>query len=180
MENPQYGDVIFSAHGSHNHYGICSGNNLVIHYWKTKNSFLEGTIQETDLESFLNKGTLHICVFNEITIKNLNDYFTSLFSPFLFKVAQLPIISWQAKLGGFIATRVINGICNYLSNDNEEHRPADVVFSANETVARAKSKIGTGDYNLFGNNCEHFAIWCKAGISKSEQVEKVKKIIFPF
>ena len=27
-------------------------------------------------------------------------------------------------------------------------------------------------YNLVFNNCEHFAVWCKTGISDSEQVTK--------
>ena len=27
--------------------------------------------------------------------------------------------------------------------------------------------IGKGDYNLFKYNCEHFAIWCKTGLTES-------------
>jgi len=45
-------------------------------------------------------------------------------------------------------------------------------FSGKETVRRAKSRIGEKSYNLLFNNCEHFALWCKTGKSKSIQVEK--------
>ena len=46
-------------------------------------------------------------------------------------------------------------------------------FSAEETVKRARSRLGEKAYNLLFNNCEHFALWCKYGISKSTQVEQV-------
>lgn len=37
-------------------------------------------------------------------------------------------------------------------------------------VERAKSRLGEQKYNLLFNNCEHFATWCKTGISDSKQV----------
>jgi hypothetical protein len=37
-------------------------------------------------------------------------------------------------------------------------------------VERAKSRLGERDYNLLSNNCEHFANWCKTGISDSKQI----------
>ena len=46
------------------------------------------------------------------------------------------------------------------------------LYSADETVARAYSRLGEKKYNLVFNNCEHFAVWCKTGISDSEQVTK--------
>ena len=41
-------------------------------------------------------------------------------------------------------------------------------------VSRAKSKLGERKYNPFTNNCEHFALWSKTGISSSEQINNVK------
>ncbi|MCW5315789.1 NC domain protein [Nostoc sp. KVJ3] len=38
-------------------------------------------------------------------------------------------------------------------------------------IQRAESRLGENAYNLFGNNCEHFATWCKTGIHASEQVK---------
>ena len=37
-------------------------------------------------------------------------------------------------------------------------------------VDRAESRIGEQEYNLIANNCEHFAHWCKTGISHSKQL----------
>lgn len=39
-------------------------------------------------------------------------------------------------------------------------------------LARAVSRLGSSGYNLFGNNCEHFARWCKTGQHVSPQVER--------
>ena len=47
------------------------------------------------------------------------------------------------------------------------------LFSPEETVERAYSRLGERDYNLLTNNCEHFAIWCKTNISESWQIEEL-------
>ena len=49
------------------------------------------------------------------------------------------------------------------------------LYSAKETVERAKSRIGETQYNLAFNNCEHFALWCKTGLKESSQVEDLWK-----
>jgi hypothetical protein len=43
----------------------------------------------------------------------------------------------------------------------------------NLVVERAESRLGERDYHLVFNNCEHFAVWCKTGKHRSEQVETV-------
>ena len=48
--------------------------------------------------------------------------------------------------------------------------PADVV------VARAHSQIGRSGYDVFRDNCEQFARWCKTGHFVSDQVEVAKAI----
>lgn len=45
-------------------------------------------------------------------------------------------------------------------------------FTPEEVVARALCCVGDRGYNLFVNNCEHFAHWCKTGINRSEQVRE--------
>ena len=47
------------------------------------------------------------------------------------------------------------------------------LYTPEETVRRARSKLGESEYNLIFNNCEHFAIWCKTGVSKFEQVDEI-------
>jgi phage shock protein A len=39
-------------------------------------------------------------------------------------------------------------------------------------IHRAQSRLGERKYNLLFNNCEHFATWCKTGVSYSKQVRK--------
>lgn len=43
-------------------------------------------------------------------------------------------------------------------------------YSPDETVRRARSRLGESRYNLLWNNCEHFALWCKTGREESDQV----------
>ena len=47
-------------------------------------------------------------------------------------------------------------------------------FSGEKTLARARSQLGHGDYDILTNNCEHFAIWCKTGKRESSQTGLLK------
>jgi hypothetical protein len=51
----------------------------------------------------------------------------------------------------------------------------NTVFSAEETLRRAYSRLGEKEYSLIKNNCEHFAMWCKIGVAKSTQVQQMVK-----
>lgn len=44
---------------------------------------------------------------------------------------------------------------------------------ADQTVARAMSALGNTEYVLATWNCEHFARWCRCGVARSYQVERV-------
>jgi hypothetical protein len=50
-------------------------------------------------------------------------------------------------------------------------------YSAEETIRRAKSLLGTKGYDISTFNCEHFATWCKTGEYRSIQVDGVKNLI---
>lgn len=43
-------------------------------------------------------------------------------------------------------------------------------FIPDVVIRRAESRLGEQKYNLLFNNCEHFANWCKTGVSYSQQV----------
>ena len=47
------------------------------------------------------------------------------------------------------------------------------LYSPEETIARARSRIGESKYTVPFNNCEHFAIWCKTGVAESYQVNSL-------
>ena len=44
-------------------------------------------------------------------------------------------------------------------------------------VERAESRLGEQEYNLLFNNCEHFASWCKTGVSDSRQVRNFLPLV---
>jgi hypothetical protein len=50
-------------------------------------------------------------------------------------------------------------------------------FIPDVVVQRAKSKLGEKKYNLLSNNCEHFATWCKTGITDSRQIRDFIPIV---
>lgn len=49
-------------------------------------------------------------------------------------------------------------------------KPQPTAFIATDVVARATSRLGEREYDLFFNNCEHFANWCKTGRSECTQL----------
>lgn len=51
------------------------------------------------------------------------------------------------------------------------------VYSSQETLQRAYSRIGESRYSLISNNCEHFALWCKTGKAVSTQVIKFARYV---
>lgn len=52
---------------------------------------------------------------------------------------------------------------NFASGMNVQRKNSIQRYSDRETVRRAYSRIGEDKYNLFHNNCEHFASWCRNG-----------------
>lgn len=50
-------------------------------------------------------------------------------------------------------------------------------FDPDTVVSRAESQLGKREYNACTNNCEHFALWCKTGISSSDQVNTIKDAV---
>ncbi len=58
---------------------------------------------------------------------------------------------------------------------NVRRYPRGSYFDSERVVAKAKSRLGENKYNVFSNNCEHFASWCKTGEATSGQVKQVAK-----
>lgn len=48
-------------------------------------------------------------------------------------------------------------------------------FSPEETLKRAKEKLGEKNYDLLQNNCEDFALWCKTDNCRSYQIDKLSE-----
>ena len=145
------GDVIGVSRRLYDHYGIYIGEGKVIHYAdKTKDFGKDISIYETDLKGF---------------IEGSKDYF----------VLHFP------KEGG--PPRKLRSSTNFTENPRERTGIFDFIFKAKyqlfspeETIKRAKSRLGERSYNLTRNNCEHFALWCKTGVSFSRQVDMALSI----
>jgi cell wall-associated NlpC family hydrolase len=76
--------------------------------------------------------------------------------------------SRRARIGITSLGKFLDGDpLHYVSYRDREHR------SRSNTVKRAYRLVGEKAYDLFGNNCEHMATWCRAGKSSSSQVQKV-------
>lgn len=54
-----------------------------------------------------------------------------------------------------------------------DHQP----FPPRIIVERATNQLGSGDYNLFLNNCEHFVKWCRYGNRISGQAVIAKSVL---
>lgn len=78
-----------------------------------------------------------------------------------------------SKSGGMILSSTIGEFAN---GDHVKVRPYGTRFSADDTVRRAESLIGQSGYDLFKNNCEHFATWCVTGEHSSAQVEAAASV----
>ncbi|CAF3494043.1 unnamed protein product [Rotaria socialis] len=50
-------------------------------------------------------------------------------------------------------------------------------FSNEETLQRAYAQLGKRGYSLLGNNCEHWARWCRTGEHYSEQIVTFRGLV---
>ena len=146
---PKNGDILRVNRGFYSHYGVyVAENNHVIHYTgATGPNDFNGIVRETSLEEFLNG----------------SENFT---------VCSFP--EHPQKFTGRSRKHLLFNIWQAVKN----LRLKDYhLYSGEETVMRARSKLGQGGYNLALNNCEHFAVWCKTGVKDSSQVDQIIDII---
>lgn len=152
------GDIIGISRKNYDHYGIYIGNDRVIHY-SSEDSDISGenTIIETRFSKFLRNN-------DEYFILNLEYLESRNFSRLI-----------DAQKSGLFMDDGIDIVINAWQQCRTRE-----VYSPEETVNRAKSRLGENKYSLLFNNCEHFAIWCKTGISESHQVNEVVDIILKY
>ena len=51
-----------------------------------------------------------------------------------------------------------------------------ICYPSKSVITRAISRLGESGYDLFENNCEHFAHWCKTGKTVSGQVNNANNM----
>ena len=147
------GDVIGISRGIYEHYAVYIGNDEIIHYAAVDGDF-NGTIKvhKSTMEKFLDgSGKFFVLVFPEKYDK-----------PVKMRVETKGMVGLPFDIAGDIAHAV---------KSLQYH-----LYTPEETVERAYSRLGETKYNLVTNNCEHFAVWCKTGISESHQVNSILKM----
>ncbi len=55
---------------------------------------------------------------------------------------------------------------------------ADAPREPDEVAEAARSHVGEVGYDMWRNNCEHFATYCKTGQHQSKQVVRMAKVAF--
>lgn len=148
------GDIVGVNRGLYEHYGIYAGGEKVIHYTSESGDVdTENEIMETSFKRFL---------------RDAKSYFildVEYLEPRKFKQIISP------------------GVMGFLASGNNPlyelilawQQSQKTIYSPEETVSRARSRIGEKKYNLALNNCEHFAVWCKTGLSVSYQMQNLLK-----
>ena len=149
MTEPKNGDVIRVNRGLYSHFGVyVADSNHVIHYTgATGPDDFNGIVRETTLAEFLNG----------------SEKFT--------------VCKFPEHPQYFPVTRNAKGLAKILQLIRIIKMTDYHLYSGEETVARARSKLGEGGYNLALNNCEHFAVWCKTGVKDSSQVNNILDVI---
>lgn len=151
------GDVIGICRGVYDHYGVYESDGCVIHY----------SSKDSDTSSD-----------NSIIVTNLDEFARG--DDTIFKLLFLDEYRKPSKVvaqTSSIMQRPEGMLLQKYYEALEKSKKFDYkLYSADETVERAKSRVGEHQYSLKNNNCEHFAIWCKTGISESHQVNALLEI----
>lgn len=141
------GDILgVSRNGLYEHYGVYIGEvGRVIHYCGEDKDF-GGRI------------TIHEAPFSEF-LKDAKSYFVVWFHEGMpFKIQKSTSFLFYSCMDFY---------------DSSFQRRKRRVYTAEEAVQRARSRLGEENYNLVTNNCEHFAMWCRTGIQESSQVKRM-------
>jgi len=147
----QPGDIVGIKRkgGVYEHYAVYIGDNKVIHYAAENGDFTGNiTIHEAPINEFLREDSSFFVVhFDE------NGKFEKIY-----------------QQGGEFFSRISDfGDLQKMVRSCPDYH----LYTPEETIQRAKSRLGENKYSLEDNNCEHFAFWCKTGLSDSHQVNNV-------
>lgn len=159
----KYGDVI-GVHrigGLYDHYGVFESVDRVYEYAAATGDMGDPEVRVSTLKKFLG---------------DQDAYFVLVFPESRGRPGKLPVpVSAAGQcfgLGGVPGAALLEAleILRRLEASGDYH-----LYSPEETIQRARSRLGEHAYNLALNNCEHFALWCKTGIRQSHQVEGLLK-----
>ena len=134
--------------GVYNHHGIDYGDGTVIHY-TNQPRWSQFRIERTPLEEFCHEASLQV-----------RDY-----AEFRRTVAELDMAEQLVTQASQRLNQLLDALRGLAIDELD--------FSDDAVIARAESRLGESSYDLISNNCEHFAAWCKTGISSSSQIDAI-------
>ena len=154
---PKYGDVI-GVHrlgGVYDHYGVYESDGCVYEYAAVGQDFGEATVHTTTLKEFIrDSGNCFVLTFPEQYGR-----------PGKLEIPHLTNSGNTQNILGDLSFQTLDLLKQLWKSDSYQ------LFSPEETIQRARSRLGETKYNLLLNNCEHYAIWCKTNLHESHQVE---------
>ncbi|MGI6435758.1 MAG: lecithin retinol acyltransferase family protein [Syntrophomonadaceae bacterium] len=155
ITSARLGDVIGVYRGSIKHYGVYINEESVVHYAYVADEFSKNRyIHKTTFDRFLrSQSSYFICVFPKTYGKTSRINVAAAYEALLPPPRLLKLLKTFAK-----------------SRDWQ-------IYSPQETVQRALSRVDEHDYSLSTSSCEHFVIWCKTGISESNQVKAILELL---
>ena len=150
----QPGDIIGVKRGIYEHYAVYIGGDKVIHYAaENSDGVLDAntvTVHEAPISEFLRGNP----AFFFINFPDKNGRFEKIYTNGGDKIFSRVGDSGELQ-------QLLTGCLDY-------H-----LYTPEETIQRAKSRLGEKNYSVTVNNCEHFAFWCKTGLSDSHQVDNI-------
>ena len=158
------GAVLGVCRGAYDHYGIASRDGGVFHY-TSRESDISGdmTIQLTSPQHFLRQAdsfwTMSFPDEHEARrrLRARAESVLGRLAPFIPGATASPLILAVLSIGWRAAIERITAGYH--------------LYSPEETLERAFSRLGESRYNVATMNCEHFAFWCRTGLSTSQQVD---------
>ena len=138
--------------GFYYHHGIDVGDGTVIHFTGDPKRKKDAIIEKTTLDEFSKGKPIKVVDYSKI-ISNIKSSCPRKTKNERFRAEE------SISLDSIKEIRIEDLI--------------DHINDTNETVRLALEYAGKTGYDLFFNNCEHFATYCKTGIEHSEQMESL-------
>ncbi|MDO5520202.1 MAG: lecithin retinol acyltransferase family protein [bacterium] len=166
--NLKAGDMIGVDYGFYQHFGIYIGEYEVIHYYPiegNENKDGSAVVHISSYDSFMeNEETCYVCDFSE----------------FYHPAEKFCDINTQSKsLHKLIAPKL--NLTETFEKESSLVTSFQMgkykLYSPQETVKRAYERLGEKSCNFIRCNCEHYAVWCKTGITETYEANQMLKLL---
>ncbi|WP_293986373.1 lecithin retinol acyltransferase family protein [uncultured Megasphaera sp.] len=180
------GDIIYVKRTLYSHFAIYLGGNKVIHYAQSEYSSNAEKMSDVANAPRILASQVFGIVLPDLFVPDLlgAPITVSIHSASIDEFLDGNTEFYGLDFGGFLDTKLTTPLSftddsiGYLLNPfkmmwNDTHKGYKYrrfhLYSPEETVKRAKFRIGEKRYNVASNNCESFAFWCKTGVNWSAQ-----------